>query len=93
LKEEKEMTIVMVSHDVNLAALYADSLLILQSGRSVGMGTPGDVLTFENLEKAYGCPLLVEESPLGGLPRVSPVPRKFIRASMARHRREGSEQD
>ena len=81
LKEEKGVTIVMVSHDVNLAALYADTLLILKEGLSVGMGPPREVLTFENLEKAYGCILLVDQSPLGALPRITPVPRKFIQVS------------
>ncbi|MBW1956216.1 MAG: ABC transporter ATP-binding protein [Deltaproteobacteria bacterium] len=90
LKGEKKATIVMVSHDVNLAALYADTLLILKDGEAVGMGTPARVLTFENLEKAYGCTLLVDQSPLGGLPRVSPVPQKFIRASMAIHKSKTS---
>jgi len=81
LKEEKGVTVIMVSHDVNLAALYADTLLILKEGLSVGMGPPREVLTFENLEKAYGCILLVDQSPLGALPRITPVPRKFIRVS------------
>ena len=85
LKEEKKVTVVMVSHDVNLAALYADTLLILKKGQPVGMGPPMEVLTFENLEKAYGCILLVDQSPLGKVPRISPVPKKFVRASADTH--------
>lgn len=78
LKKEKGLTVVMVSHDVNLAAMYGDSLLLLKDGEIVGMGTPNEVLTFEILEKAYGCTLLVNESPLGKFPQVTPVPRKFM---------------
>jgi iron complex transport system ATP-binding protein len=79
LKREGGVTVVMVSHDVNLAAMYADRLLLLSSGRIACMGTPADVLTPENLEPAYGCRLMVDNSPFGGLPRVTLVPEKFRR--------------
>ncbi|MFH1992994.1 MAG: heme ABC transporter ATP-binding protein [Pseudomonadota bacterium] len=78
LKREKGVTVVMVSHDVNLAAMYADSLLLLHKGRIVSRGNPDQVLTFETLEEVYGCTLLVDESPLGKFPRVTPVPGKFL---------------
>ncbi len=77
LKLEKGVTIVMVSHDVNLAAMYGDTLLLLKDGKVVRKGSPEEVLTFKVLEEAYGCTLLVDESPLGKFPRVMPVPRKF----------------
>ena len=79
LKKEKGITIIMVSHDVNLAALYGDRLLLLKEGRIVRQGYPDEVLTFQTLEEAYGCTLLVDENPLGKLPRVSLVPGKFLR--------------
>ncbi len=78
LKEEKGVTVVMVSHDINLAAMYGDTLLLLKDGKIVCQGTPDNVLTFKTLEKAYGCTLLVDKSPLGNMPRVTPVPGKFI---------------
>ncbi|MCP4627491.1 MAG: ABC transporter ATP-binding protein, partial [bacterium] len=82
LKKEKDVTVVMVSHDVNLAAMYGDTLLLLKDGKIIGQGTPDDVLTFEILEKAYGCTLLVDENPLGKFPRVIPVPGKFIKTTL-----------
>lgn len=78
LKKDKEVTVVMVSHDVNLAAMYGDRLLLINQGELVHLGTPDEVLTFQTLEEAYGCTLLVDESPLGKIPRVTPVPRKFM---------------
>ncbi len=78
LKIEKRVTVVMVSHDVNLAAMYGDRLLLLKHGDIACLGLPFDVLTFQNLEATYGCKLLVDESPLGGVPRVTPVPQKFL---------------
>ncbi len=77
LKNDRGATIVMVSHDVNLAALYADRLLLLKDGQIIGQGRPSDVLTYEILEKVYGCTLLVDQSPLGDFPRVTLVPGKF----------------
>lgn len=78
LKKEKGITVVMVSHDVNLAAMYSDRLLLLNKGEMVCLGPPDEVLTFQTLEAAYGCTLLVDESPLGRVPRITPVPQKYI---------------
>lgn len=78
LKKEKDITIVMVSHDVNLAAMYGEHLLLLKAGQIVSDGKPDEVLTFQALEEAYGCRLLIDESPLGAFPRVTPVPKRFL---------------
>ena len=78
LKNETGITVVMVSHDVNLAAMYCDRLLLLKNGEMVCLGPPDEVLTFQTLEAAYGCTLLVDESPLGNVPRITPVPHKYL---------------
>jgi ABC-type cobalamin/Fe3+-siderophores transport system ATPase subunit len=70
LNRERGMTIVFVSHDLNLAAEIADRLLVLVSGRVVRIGTPADVLDERTLEAAYGCPVWVEKSPGSGRPVV-----------------------
>ena len=77
LRAEKGITVVMVSHDVNLAAMYGDRLLLLKDGKIVSEGPPEKVLTFQTLETTYGCTLLVDESPLGKFPRVTLVPGRF----------------
>jgi iron complex transport system ATP-binding protein len=77
LKKDKGITVVMVSHDVNLAAMYADHLLLLHKGQVLCQGLPDEVITYQTLEAAYGCTLLVDESPLGKSPRVTLVPRKY----------------
>ena len=68
----------MFSHDVNLAEMYCDRLLLLNKGEMVCLGHPDEFLTFKTLEAAYGCTLLVDESPLGKFPRITPVPHKFM---------------
>ncbi|SMC28735.1 iron complex transport system ATP-binding protein [Desulfacinum hydrothermale DSM 13146] len=81
LRCDREITIVMVSHDINLAAMYGDTILLLKDGRSVCQGPPAQVLTFQSLEAAYGCVVLVDESPLGPFPRVTPVPSRYLEAA------------
>ncbi len=76
LKIEKAITVVMVSHDVNLAAMYADRLLLLKAGRIVSLGRPKEVLTYKTLEEAYGCTILVDKSPIGEYQRINLVPQK-----------------
>ncbi len=80
LKNERNITVVMVSHDVNLAAMYGQNLLLLKEGGIVGMGRPEAVVTYQALEKAYGCTILVDESPVGQYPRVTLVPQKHMLA-------------
>jgi len=77
LKTEKNITVVMVSHDVNLAAMYGGRVLLLKDGAVLSMGSPADVLAYETLEAAYGCRLLVDENPLGGVPRITLVPGRY----------------
>ena len=71
-------TIIMVSHDVNLSAMYADRLLLLKKGKVLITGAPGEVLNYNVLREAYGCAVRVDESPLDGFLRVTPVPAKFL---------------
>jgi iron complex transport system ATP-binding protein len=78
LKMEKDITVVMVSHDVNLAAMYGDQVLLLKDGEVVSIGTSAEVLSFRKLEETYACKLLVDESPLGGVPRITLVPGRFM---------------
>jgi iron complex transport system ATP-binding protein len=78
LKEHKAITVIMVSHDVNLAAMYCDQVLLLKDGEIASIGLPPDVLSLANLEKIYGCKLLVDESPLGGFPRITLVPGRYM---------------
>jgi len=79
LKTEKGLTVIIVSHDVNLAAMYGDQLLLLKTGEIVCLGSPDTVLNFKTLEETYGCKLLVDKSPLGNLPRITLVPHKFLK--------------
>jgi iron complex transport system ATP-binding protein len=78
MKKEKKTTVIMVSHDINLAAMYADTLMLIHRGEAVKCSKPLEVLTYQSLESVYGCALLVDENPLGRQPRVTPVPGRYI---------------
>lgn len=77
LRREKKTTVIMVSHDLNLAAMYSDRLMLLKSGRVIVIGTPAEVFTQEFIVKSYECDLLIDKNPLGNVPRVMPIPEKF----------------
>ncbi len=81
LKNEKGITVIMVSHDINLAAMYGDRLLLLKEGKILKIGTPAEVITFAILEEAYGCVLMVNPSPLGNFPQVTLVPHRILHAT------------
>lgn len=54
LAREQAIGVLMASHDLNLAAGFADRLVLLEEGRVVASGTPGEVLQPELLERVYG---------------------------------------
>lgn len=71
------ITVVLVTHNLNLAARYAHRLLLLDRGRGVAEGTPGAVLERERVEAVYGWPVAVHPhpgpGPDRGVPQVLPL--------------------
>ncbi len=62
-----------VLHDLNLAAAFADVIVLLKDGRHAGSGTPGAVLTPERVEAVYGLPVEVFHHPTSNRPIVVPL--------------------
>ena len=71
LIQEQRLTIILVSHDLNMASQYCGQLLLLDHGRLVAMDHPAMVLRPDVLEPVYGCRMLIDCHPETGLPRVS----------------------
>jgi iron complex transport system ATP-binding protein len=69
--EQLQMTVLLVSHDINLASQYCDRILVLKEGRVVCLGAPHEVIRAEVLTNVYNCHVLVDAHPDTGLPRVS----------------------
>jgi iron complex transport system ATP-binding protein len=53
LRDEKNLTVVTASHDLNLAAAFSDRLVLLKDGKVFADGAPGDVIREDVLEAAY----------------------------------------
>jgi ABC-type cobalamin/Fe3+-siderophores transport system ATPase subunit len=75
LNEDEGRTIVIVLHDLNLAARYASHLIAMADGRIVAEGSPTDVVTAELVEEVFGLPCRVIPDPLTDTPLVLPRPR------------------
>ncbi|MFD6802911.1 ABC transporter ATP-binding protein [Streptomyces cyaneofuscatus] len=79
LNRSRGTTIVMVLHDLNLAARYADHLIALADGTLHAVGTPADVLTEETVRAVFGLESRVVEDPVSGRPLMLPIGRHHVR--------------
>jgi len=84
LNRERHVTVVLVSHDLNLASQHCDRLLLLHDGRPYQAGPPKDVLTVEHLRVAYGCDVLIDAHPMTGTPRIT-LPQTGARPHLISH--------
>ena len=74
LSRDKGLSVVVVSHDIDLAAQYCQRLAILRNGHLFKVGTPEEVITTSTIETVYDCPVLVDRNPATGSPRVNLKP-------------------
>lgn len=64
--------VIAVMHDLNLTALYADCVTLIDAGRVAASGIPAEVLTDAILSSAYGCRVTVNTPPQPGIPYILP---------------------
>jgi iron complex transport system ATP-binding protein len=81
LNRARGTTIVMVLHDLNLAARYADHLVAMADGRIHDAGTPEAVLTEENVRQVFGLESRVITDPTCGRPMMLPLGRHHVIAA------------
>ena len=79
LNRARGTTIVMVLHDLNLAARYADELVAVLDGRVHALGAPADVVTADLVREVFGLESSVIPDPLTGKPLVLPSGRHHVR--------------
>ncbi|AXG82747.1 ABC transporter ATP-binding protein [Streptomyces paludis] len=72
LNHERARTVVIVLHDLNQAARYADHLIAMKAGRIVAEGPPGEVVTAELVREVFGLAAVVIPDPVTGSPLVVP---------------------
>jgi iron complex transport system ATP-binding protein len=73
LAAENRYTVVVVTHELNLAAEYADQIVLMQRGRCLRVGPPASIYQRELLEQVFQTPLAVEFGS-NGRPRVTVLP-------------------
>ncbi|MCA0972176.1 ABC transporter ATP-binding protein [Halobacillus litoralis] len=83
LNEKYGTTIVMVLHDINLSARYADHIFALRQGELISEGAPSDVITSELIHDIFGLHSTVIEDPVSGSPSVIPIGRHHVRQKEA----------
>lgn len=75
LNHERGTTVVMVLHDLNLAARYADHLIALADGRLHAAGRPDEVLTEDMVQAVFGIGSRIITDPVSGRPLMLPMGR------------------
>ncbi|MFF3773149.1 ABC transporter ATP-binding protein [Streptomyces sp. NPDC002232] len=75
LNERMGKTIVLVSHDLNQAALYASTIVALRDGRVIRQGTPEEVLDERTVAEVFGLRCVVAPHPVTARPQIFPLGR------------------
>lgn len=70
LNRQKNLTIVMVLHDLNLASEYCNRIVLLNEGKIFREGSPREVLTYQNIEAVYKTVVVVNDNPINSKPYV-----------------------
>ncbi|GGV25786.1 cobalamin/Fe3+-siderophore ABC transporter ATP-binding protein [Streptomyces longisporoflavus] len=78
LNQEHGTTIVVVLHDLNLACRYADHLVAMRDGHVIAEGAPGDVVTEELVNEAFGMRSSLVADPVSGTPLIVPIGRHRV---------------
>lgn len=83
LRRCQGLTVVVVLHDLNLAAMYVDSLCLIKDGKVRAIGRPGEVVTPQVVRDVYGIKAAVIRNPFTGGPLVVAAPGAYEDAPRA----------
>lgn len=83
LNRKRGTTIVMVLHDINLSARYADYIFAVKKGKLIAQGTPAEVITEDLIYKVFGLSCSVIKDPVSGSPFIIPKGRYYVQAQNA----------
>lgn len=78
LNREHGRTIVLVLHDLNLAARYADQLVFVREGRIAARGTPAELMSARLIEDVFGVHATIITDPVHGSPVCIPASRTAV---------------
>ena len=71
LNVSQNLTVIFVTHDINLAAQHASQIILLYCGKNYAIGKPAEVITAVNIKEVYDVDVLVDRNPQNGLPRMT----------------------
>jgi len=71
LNTSQKLTVIFVTHDVNLAAQNAHKIILLDSGKIYAIGIPAEVITAANIKEVYDVNVFVDQNPHDGSPRAT----------------------
>lgn len=77
LARNENRAVLIVLHDLNLAAAYADRIVVLAGGRIAAQGAPADALTAETIEAVWGARVWVRCHPASGRPYILHLPEPY----------------
>ncbi|TDW16458.1 iron complex transport system ATP-binding protein [Breznakia blatticola] len=77
LNETHKTTIVMVLHDINLSARYADYMIAVKDGEIVAHGTPKEIVTEDTIQHVFGLDCMIIEDPVAKTPMIVPKGNYF----------------
>lgn len=83
LNQARQTTIIMVLHDLNLAARYADTLIAMAQGSIIATGSPSEVLTEQMVKATFDLDSLVIPDPVTGRPLVIPMGKRELKSRLA----------
>jgi len=86
LNREEELTILVVLHDLNLAAKYCDKLLLIEQGQIHSFGSPTEIVTVENIKEVYGSDVTVKYHYPENIPYVTLLNNKYKPAIKLDHK-------
>lgn len=73
---QRNLTITMVLHDLNLASAYCNKIVLIDNGSIFKEGAPSEVLTYQNIEAVYKTVVVVNDNPVTGRPNIVLVPQE-----------------
>lgn len=69
-QNETNLTVIAVLHDLNLASIYCDRMLLIHQGQLLRIGSPTDILQTELIQQVYGTIPIIIEHPIHTLPQI-----------------------
>lgn len=78
LNKKRGTTIVMVLHDINLSARYADYIFAVHKGKLIAQGAPSDIITETLIKKVFDLDCTVISDPVSGSPFIVPKGRHHV---------------